>query len=406
MPTIHSDDPDVERQIEKICALLVKAGGTVSDNAILESVNGSQRILAKDPQAPGPLLTVPHAALIAHENFRYAVEKGDIVIKTHSADAMQVALAGAMVYLYNMSGKLGAHRDSSPWVALLEHPEILRMLAAAREGGDTGRIGAMLRNNGASLAARRGEVYDRFVRMTFFKTRLLGCRFGKADSRRTKVMMPVADFINHHYRGAPFVNDYECAEGARLGLTLIAPVEGSNECFACYGRMDALDSYLHYGFVDLHAPFVRSVPVTVDFGAAGLLRIGAENASVSRTTLSGDVADLHYYMPVIKAYYAERIVEMSHIMIPPVTAPRSMRRVLELAVRNLGRDLPQEQVAGMVLCAEEKILLQNEEFYMKMKSMVDELTGEDVESQLKMVSFLCGLQMKRLETYKDIDQSL
>lgn len=88
--------------------------------------------------------------------------------------------------------------------------------------------------------------------------------------RKTHVLMPLIDMLNHHPRGAPFQLD-----DSRLSVRVAQPT-GDGECFAAYGgRRDVLDLALHYGYLDMATPFAFSAPVNVEVEGLCHIRVAA-----------------------------------------------------------------------------------------------------------------------------------
>src|SRR5437773_2231854 len=80
------------------------------------------------------------------------------------------------------------------------------------------------------------------------------------QTRPRPVLVPVTDFLNHHWTGAPYSYDRYRAVVMRRS----APLPGKgDECFASYGLHDAYDTWISYGFVDEDVPFAQSLSTTV-----------------------------------------------------------------------------------------------------------------------------------------------
>lgn len=274
MAVIESDNQEAEKHLQVICNLIETQGGDIHPSLVIRCENGALSVLGTKKDVQGKILKVPHALLLPYDEFTLGIENNEIVVKACSGNVTkdQAVLMDRMLALYACMDKLSAHRDACPWLALRSTPDILRSLACAREGVDIDMIRDEIEKN---------MVSDDFVIESFFKNRLLGCKLHGKEAKKAKVLMPIIDFMDHHLRGSPYQNNYE-EESSYLSVSLSQPVEGQSGCYARYGTLDALDTYLHYSFVDTGAPFIRSVPMVIDLGDMGILKIHAQNRQVEK----------------------------------------------------------------------------------------------------------------------------
>ena len=224
---------------------------------------------------------------------------------------------------------------------------------------------------------KEGALEDLLL-LTFFKTRLLQCHLNKKDSPPENVIMPLMDSMNHSLKAADYRHYYSPEGEGTIGVPVSQPVEGSDECFVKYGTFDSLDTYLHYGFVD-DAPFAKSVPVKIDLGEYGTIVVAALNAYVAPEDIPEQFKDMGFYMPVINIYGDKRAV-LSHAILPSIAAPKSLRRVLSLAVQLMNKSIDVDKINTLMLQAEQKLVTMNLEYYSNMEKSLEKcgLAPDDI----------------------------
>lgn len=391
MAVIESDNREAEKHLRVICDLIETHGGEIHPSLVICCENGALSVLGTKTEVRGKVLKVPHALLLPYDEFTLGIENNEIVVKACSENVTkdQAVLMEHMLALYACTDKLSVHRKTCPWLALRGTPEILRYLVTAREGTDINMIRKEIEKRTMS---------DDFVIESFFKNRLLGCKLHRKEAKKVKVLMPILDFMDHHLRGSPYQNNYEEAS-SYLSVTLSQPIEGQRGCYARYGTLDALDTYLHYSFVDTGAPFIRSVPVEVDLGEIGVLKIHAQNRQVAKADIPESLSDLQLYMPVINVHHSEKRAEISHLLIPQEHAPRSMYRILEFAISLLAESAPEMEKIGRTIHAEREILKQNIHFYAALSNLKDSIGAHQMLEQLTEGQAKKLIKIKRLKNF-------
>ena len=244
-----------------------------------------------------------------------------------------------------------------------------------------------------------GKLADnKYIIDSFFKTRVLGFtdkaaaakkKGGKkqganeADSltiERVPVLMPVIDFLNHHSAAPGYMTPGGNSDGkdneVRKSLTAdldgvmtvkSCPVPGSDETYVCYGPYEALDTLFNYNFVETYAEFVRSVPLSVKMPGLGVLDVRSATGKPQHKDLPEAIRDLQFYLPGIAADHEKKTVTMGFAYIPQEQAPRSLRRVLGVALRQLDPDLQQEELMGYIQLAEKRIVDENLKYFSELQ---------------------------------------
>lgn len=362
MLQIRADNPEVTNILNKICAIVRDNGGDIHPDLIItcKQNNISVHIEHNNDQTITDFaFKIPHDLLIAYDDFVLSADNADnnvLAIESHidNIAPLHLELMRLMLALYNTTDKLNSHKNASPWY-IYKDSDILNSLTQSRTGSDMDLIQSMARQ----------QDYDDLALLTFFKSRLLKCHINKNDAHPEGVLMPLVDLLNHHNAAKPYKNFYT-PQGGILAVDVSRPEQTdqnkSPECFVNYGVFDCLDTYLHYGFVNNDPAFVRSVPLTIDLKEYGTLNIKALNVHVAPGDLPAGFQDLSFYMPIINVD-AEKNAVLSHIIIPSQTAPKSMRRILSLAIDMMNPGLDRKILQNLMLESERFIVNFNISFY-------------------------------------------
>ncbi len=355
MVKISSDNTLVEKNIVFLCDAIERAGGYIASSVEIIDQAGDTAIIVGADFADDYLCKLPHDVLIPYDQYDFDIEDGDIVIANIDgvSDSAHLKILEAMLSLYNFSGKFQKHLQAHPLLFYSEAPELVQYLMQAREGQDIEIVKNFINNP---------EYFDELALLTFFKSRLLHCRLFSSEAERSAVLFPVAELMNHHYSGADFESIY-AEKISYMATKASMPVSGSREAFACYGRFDALDTYLHYGFINDAAKFIRSIPLKIDLGDIGSILVRGFSAAMPMTSIPHALKDLAFYFPHIEKCPERNMVEMSHVYIPQENARFSLRRILEHVITLLRPDIDDLEGVRIIAEAEAQILQLNSDYY-------------------------------------------
>jgi hypothetical protein len=374
--------------------VIAARGGWVDPDVVVVAEGGSLRTEKRTPPHPGrPLVAVPEELLLPADELGLQIAGDDFALEPGALTPVQADLARAMVEIYNETGKVRAHRTGNVWFRFRDDPDLLAKLLAARSLGDTAARRFAFTREPPDPAADR-----RMLCETFLSTRAI------ADTHRPAVgteatrrrIVPFVDFVNHDHAGGEIhlVRPHARRDSPQ-GLVVLdvkRPVADSPECFAAYGRLDALDTFLHYGFIDARAPYVRSVPLRITMDGPGEIIVDA--AARRRTTPADPEDPLAPWMPAVTA--TPDSIEISHLMIPCLGPnPDGLRQVL-------GRLLVADgAVSGAALDAavrdlERAVVTANTVFY---EALLNESAGDSGAGCARIVHGLARFQLSKLSTY-------
>lgn len=397
MPSFRCENPALEKVLSELLTLIIEHGGYVSDNITLMEEKGELRILSDLPEENNDVLIIlTDACLPRIEEFMITVQGDELIAIAKSSDVEEshIAAMGLMMNIYNITNKLAKHRETSPWLALKKSPEIMGKLYEAR-----------------FEAPKIKQYYEQYESMeyngllidTFLGSRTLAVNpNGGGDSYRC--LMPFIDFLNHFHAssGYQITND-------KLPALLIrnsVPIVGSQECFVRYTLMDAMDSFLTYGFVDSNAPFVRSVPLRFDLHELSSVQVYAQILQPFKGDLPGPVKDLRAYIPQVLEG-DDSVMRLSHLLIPGANAPLALRRVLAFYIRGWKPGLNLAAVKKIIINAEKLIIRENLDYYTSLSSAIENIgEGNAPPGIMGSIKILIDSQLSKLHQYQERIQNV
>jgi hypothetical protein len=380
---VVADDRYIEKALRKLVVLLQAAGAAIADGLVIRCVAGDLSIEAPMVRRGTMLIRMPEHCLIPLKAFKLALVNDEIVISSPQCglNKATVAITEAMFEVYNLSRKMAQHCSKSPWSLIASHLDLLSYITPPSR-------------DDFPFSARDLRSGDKAKVMlaSFLHSRLFTHQPNE-QTRPRPVLVPVTDFLNHHWTGAPYSYDHYRAVVMRRS----APLPGNgDECFASYGLHDAYDTWISYGFVDEDVPFAQSLFTTVDLPRTGKIRLGLMTPETNGMVVS--VRDLRTYIPPILSRKG-KCLNIGAVLIPGPQAPRALRRALKLLIGELGA--PRNRHRDLVIAAEEQIIDANLTYYAELKSLLKRLTVDNEVHRAIRASFvrLCEQQIARVRNY-------
>ena len=337
------------------------------------------------------LASLPASCLPSLDDFRLTLAGDEIRIAEQFAGSeTQAECLSQMLAIYNATGKLAAHRATSPWHALHDAPELLDKLAAARRGAP--RI-EHLHERLAVAAA------DDFALETFLGTRKYAGPKNQSNGKSSDVLLPFIDYANHHSH-APGFQAQESLNHAEhvIGLANARPLHNNPEVRVRYSQIDPLDSYLTYDFVDTTSDILRSIPLTIELDV-GTIEVAARigRRSGKHQKLPQQMHDLRPFMPTIQERDEARLT-LSHLLVPEVKRPMILRRVLNWSIRQIDPHIKLNRLRAEVTAAEAQVIDANRAFYDDLKDKSAQVAAPAPRTAL---ATLVEVQKDRLDAYSD-----
>jgi hypothetical protein len=292
-----------------------------------------------------------------------------------------------MVEIYNLTGKAEDWAASSPWLSLAHQPALLDALAATRPHMPKLQAFDELRRNGKM---------DELLIKSFLGSRVFNLRadhrhkagHGQVE-RDTQVIMPVIDYFNHRLSAKAFrVN-----EGNNPLTIDVAgrPDPSTEDVFVRYNQLDAIDTYLIYGFVDAHASYLNTCPLEIRAANHTISVLGM--GGLIKKSLPPALRDLRLFMPQVQAR-ADEALTLNKLLIPGPQAPRALQRVLAAVLKNL--DVSKHHLRSAIGEAETQLIEQNEAHWQRIRDLASHL---DNDHQVHMLWRHC---LAHIDQYKRI----
>lgn len=388
------DNRRIQREVGALYELCEAAGAVL--NPALRMVVGDRAIwLESDLPADdrSVLVSLPESCLPPVQAFHLEVADDRLVIRDQHTELpeSQTRCFEHLVAIYNATGKLATHRDQSPWFALSDQPSLLERLVAARAGAP--RI--------ESTHARWREGPDDSLLIdTFLATRQYGLG-DSGDGSVRPVLLPFIDFADHHPAAPGFQQPAARApQGHRIVLSNAKPLPNSQECRVAYGMLDALDSYLTYGFIEADTDLVRSVPLTIELDV-GRIKVESRATGAAGHKLPDRLRDIRPWVPRILGHGGGEIT-VAQLLLPGGQAPFALRRVLNWLIRHFDPGMKLDHVRAAVLEAEGQVLAANRAYWDDLKGLAETACADAPQHPgIAMVTRLAERQLELLEAYAD-----
>ena len=387
---IDSDNREVELLLRQLEDLAVGAGAFLNPGLSIVVRNGNLSVESEVP-AGEPLVKLPPACLIPTDELEFHLEGGSIGVGSRppGLSETQTGLLECLLAIYNQGNKLEQHGDYLPWLAFRGAPELLEHLRLGRK--DAPKI------NGLYQMATDGDPEGLLLKH-YVGSRVLRYRTEQGDpqSPAHKVLMPFIDFFNHHSASPGFQRD-----GAALVVKASRPLDGSNECFVSYSRMDALDSFLNYGFVDASSSYLRSVSASISLPGLAEITVLGTGGAKRKNPPPPALADLKFLVPPFRKAEDGGFI-LGGLLIPGPQTLLAMHRILGFVIaRFLAPGIGQAQLQELVDAAVEQVLETNERYYAKLAAILAEVRPRLPDgSALQQLEQLISLQQDKLGAYR------
>lgn len=380
MITIESDQLELRRALESFVEQVVRGGGWIHEEFVLIGENGSIRVESGLPAGRDDLMvSIPEEILLATDEIGMRISGDEIVIDSFSDSAtpQRRQLSRTLVEIYNLCGKIPAHRAASPRFGFPAGGEIARLLAEGRDAKSDHPGGG------------GNDLLDDFLH-----ARVLSSDLGGSGKRR-EFLMPLMDFFNHHPHARGFLNEtFQHPDVPAMGIDHWKAGPDSRECFVCYSLFDAFDLLVGYGYSEGGCGFVRSVPCEIELDGLGLLRVRSVGSAYFRQELPARLLDLRKWMPMPQKKSSGEL-QLSHLVIPGLSDRHALRRVLATMISSWQPAMDLEAVAEHVARAERVVLEKNIRYYKRLiealrprlgaPTMLDEATMGMARSQLSLL---------------------
>jgi hypothetical protein len=296
-----------------------------------------------------------------------------------------------MLAVYNETGKPGWWQTAYPLLALNEYPRVREHLVRSKMHMPK------LQSHMQLLDA--GEI-DKLVVESFLGARVfnLNPKFLQelgydASEQGQQVIMPLIDYFNHRFQAEGYSVQ---AKPAPASMRVFAVPDETGELFVRYNLYDPVDTFLFYGFVDTHSPWLAGVPQSLPLPDGRSLEI-LNTGGVMKQELPPALRDLRMYIPAIIKNDQET-VQVSKLLIPGPHAPRALQRVLGFLLHNLTPKLTSQERLKWICRLEDELLDFNKTWWQQLQSLCTPMPVDLPITQ--SMHLLCSDCLQRIETYE------
>lgn len=344
---IESDDPDLVPLLRGLEEQVRDAGGYLSPQLKVVISEGRIKVESAAPEGT-ELVRLPGPCLPAIDAVEFELSDGQLVATSYPEDMRpsQRSILDCMLGIYNRGHKLAAHRSESPWLALAEQPALLEKLLEARR--DAPKLSRR-------YAAATAGVDDALLIEDFLGTRTSKFQFD--DDNVGLVLMPFIDFFNHHSDSPAFAT-----ESGAVSVQVSHPITGSVECCVRYNRLDALDAFASYGFADITAPFVRSVPLRFELPDNGVVEVLGRVGRPRKRAIPERLEFLRGWIPRFRRAASGAIVA-NQLLIPRPSRIDVLANVLAVLFAPLIPGAGRDEMNALVRRGLETAIQVNHEYY-------------------------------------------
>ena len=354
------DDRKVEIALRRLCSLVIGNGGMIDEGLTILCQGGHLSIEGPERMPEGKrIIFIPEGCLVPVQKGRLLLDGNRILVNTDakSLKSVRMELLATMVQLFNLTGKIARQRRETVVGLFYREPELAKAILNCRTYEDL-----HLYKRAQRLA------FDEFILEEFLASRELFLP-GTTHAGRNSYLVPVVDCINHHSGAVGIIPAFEGERRTGVVVNNCRSRAKSAECHVLYGHYDAADSLVLHHFVDRHARFVRSVPLTVSIPNVAELEVGSRIEILLDRELPAALEDIRFYVPRIGCDERRRKAKVSFLLIPQGGAPLALRRVLAAAVGQLVRDRATADRA--VLFAEQQVIRENVRHYRDLLACLD-----------------------------------
>jgi len=402
---IKSDNRELQTMLFRLEKLLVDNGAWFHHDLSLVCKDNSISIGVEAQHIPKELIIkMPTDLLVPIEPLNLSIKNGNFIINPDEdqLSPVQIELGKLMFDAYNVTNRINLHQESYPWLSFRGHTDLMDTLLKTRADNDVVKTKRDILHD-----LNDSETMEEIICKTFLYTRMFWHQKSKDQKGHYKIM-PMIDYINHDHRGAFYAislltdnddpKDDDFDEKQYIAIKNSQPFMTNCNCYVTYGTYDTIDIFLNYGLINDAAPFIRSIPLIIPIRDTDGIILNSE-IGLYRDKVPKGLSDLKRMMPIIgkQPDFNGRI--LSHLFIPSLQSPHSMRRILRTIIRSiLGKSASNKSVIDRVVEAEHFIVEKNITFYKDFIKQIEEdkKTPDDLKEQMHHIAYT---QLSKLYKY-------
>jgi len=393
---VITDIPLCTALVEELLQLISNEGGYVNKHLelVVDSRGNFTFTYSKKPKLGDKLISLPINCMPIMSDFSFeldgetlvAMPKQKALISPLHVKGMEIAVA-----LYNLFAKVESYSKVAPPVCFRNDIDLCHTLLKAV-------------NMEVMSLEYLPQLSDLKV-VSFLHTRI----YNDVETG-TDRLIPFLEFVDHH----------SLAEGFHAGRTELGkrnveiffqPVENNvgRGVFISYSLMDALESFVKYGFVDKSAFFVKSQPFYITLPVIGQIKVDNKDVKSHQQNPNTWLWNAKYKKNA--QFYASTVsnieLELPSIdfcLIPPVrhikAADEALTHQLAMLEKEKKLELGTVNNVENLRTVKYELVRQNKKFYKELFDLAKSAQLDDEEPVTKMLKDMIRHQMKILLTYE------
>lgn len=392
--TIRGDDAKLVALIQALANRLEQQGARFHKGISIAVDNGNLSIFRTDSlTAEDVCFSVPVALMPSVSDFDITVDNDYLVAtpKEGRVSCQRDVIMKLLIDIYNCAGKVQQWRKTFPFLALCNHPEILALFKAGFRRPELNHYREFLDNGQTDKL-----MVESFLGSRMFKLGEIHRKCERLSEKQSYVLLPMIDFLNHHYAAYPYCFN----EDDHKPSMQIHPKAGlpGDELFVRYSLgLDAVNTYLIYGYVDESAPWLPSIATQISLDDGYIIQIEGAG-DVVQGKLPPNSQNLRIFLPRVVKKSANHI-KLNKLIIPDPRSPRSLRRILSGIIHSSNTGWSDNLIQEQVLNAENQLLESNQSYWQHMQTMTSSIKDEGPRLMLQQ---LCQYSLSHLKTYREV----
>ena len=366
---VVGDNDELVSLVEQLLAHCQSTGAYFHPNLRIFENNGALSVkVFEQTDDTQKLISIPYTGLPLISDYHFNLDANDKLLVTpidKPANPDAIETMTLLQKIYNSSDKIKSWKLQSPFIALHEHPKLLTKLCAAKPANDKViEYNRLLQQQNINELTIKSFLGSR--EMPFKQQDLKTYGITIANDAEAG-LLSVIDFLNHKAKS----NQYQRKSG---NLQVCGPVcPTTQELFVQYNLYDPLLTYIFYGFVDINAPHIYSVPMELTMQNGLKIRLFGSNNIINEDDVPDELKRLKDYIPQISNEH-NGSVEVSMLMIPSTNESQLLREVLEVVINTIGNQQPaaNNDLHQEVLHLEKQIIVNNMSYWQQVQTLLDD----------------------------------
>jgi tetratricopeptide (TPR) repeat protein len=375
LPSIVSVTGNTVQTVEAIIKLkkaLEKMGADFSSElAIIEKDGDIVVRCLEDNITEKQFMSVPLICMPLVNDYRFSIDTdGNLCTQAKKVMINPQAshIMGILTDMFNSAQKLQSWRNSYPLFVLAGFDNIVNKLLAAKSSA---------RSYTKYYASTAAHITDNAIISSFFSSRVFN--FSSTNLRQVGIrsknnnemgFIPIIELANHKMGTCGFDTDTK-----NNSLKAYAtPGEAEREMFVQYNLDDPLVTLLTYGFVDISAPWIYTIPLVLKTRSGLTLEVQNHLATLTPSAIPNHLNGLAHYLPA-KVIRKKNNVHISKLIIPNSQNHHNLKVVLNYILKKI--DLEGIYVNSTLLeqeidYLEQQLLVLNKTYWTELNALVQE----------------------------------